>query len=226
VVHSWRGAAEETALALLRSAAAATAAADQTGTAMVFIEAGRLELEIGRPGEAEVLLSLALGLSDIDLPAREKVRATVNLVQALVASEKIERAREALASFARMPDPLPRARFLAELELARIAQKTGDRKESEAALHRAEALVSDGSQCFETAELAHLKAEVALAQGDAERQLLGDVISRYRDDCGGPPAGVAGPTQPGRVAVEAAPRGFPDPAGGRGRRPQCTREKI
>ena len=38
--------------------------------------------------------------------------------------------------------------------------------------------------------------------------------------------GVAGPTQPGRVAVEAAPRGFPDPARGRGRRPQCTREKI
>jgi len=32
--------------------------------------------------------------------------------------------------------------------------------------------------------------------------------------------------QPGCVAVEAAPRGFPDPAGGRGRRPQCTREKI
>ena len=51
-------------------------------------------------------------------------------------------------------------------------------------------------------------------------------VPRRRRAAGGVRGLRAGPTQPGCVAVEAAPRGFPDPAGGRGRRPQCTREKI
>src|SRR5438132_1538714 len=141
------------------------------------IAACRAALAANGPGEAVVLLPLALGLSGVDLPAREKVRATVNLVQALVASEEIEPARQALAAFARMlPHASRRVRFLAELEAARIARATGDRIEAMAALQRAEDLMPSEAQCFETAEFAHVKAEVALAHGEAEKaqQLLAD----------------------------------------------------
>src|SRR5262249_23811604 len=52
VVQAWRGDGREAALALLTAIAESAAAGDRIGIALALIEAGRLQMEIGRPGES------------------------------------------------------------------------------------------------------------------------------------------------------------------------------
>jgi tetratricopeptide (TPR) repeat protein len=190
VVQTWRGEGREAALALLRAAAAATAIGDRTAMALAFMQGGRLEIEIGRPRGAELLFSLALAMSSIDLSLPERARATVNLVQALVASGQIDLARRRLDEVAPLlADAAGRTRFLAALEAARIGRATGNRDATPVALRQAEELVPHDPECFERVELAHVEAEVALEEGDPEKaeRLLADVITRYgADDLAGP----------------------------------------
>src|SRR5437764_824704 len=57
------------------------------------------------------------------------------------------------------------------------------------ALRQAADLVPHDPECFESVELAHVEAEVALEEGDPEKaeRLLADVITRYgADDLAGP----------------------------------------
>src|SRR4051794_8676720 len=72
-VFSWRGEGREAALALLR--AVAEAAGDPLTIALALIEAGRLQMEIGRPADAQALLARALDLGGSLLPKREYQRA-------------------------------------------------------------------------------------------------------------------------------------------------------
>src|SRR5438270_11460907 len=124
-VFSWRGESREAAFALLR--AIAEAAGDPLMVALALIEAGRLQMEIGRAADAQALLARALALGASLLPKREFQRAWVNLLQASVASGHVDCAR---AQFAEMADALiqapARLLLLAHLEAARIASKTGD----------------------------------------------------------------------------------------------------
>jgi tRNA A-37 threonylcarbamoyl transferase component Bud32/tetratricopeptide (TPR) repeat protein len=184
MVHGWRGDGREAALALLRTVAEATAASHVQAVAAALVEGGRLQLEIGRPRDAAALLACTLDVGGADLPARERDRAGVNLVQALVAAGRIEEARARLDEIIpALADPEGRPRVLAEIERARIAQAAGDHAEARAALDRAAGLVSD-PQSFSHVDLAHAEAELALAQGEPARaeSLLRDVVSRYATD--------------------------------------------
>ena len=61
-VFIWRGESREAALALLRVVAEAARTDDRIATALALIEGGRLQMEIGRPAEAQALLGHALAL--------------------------------------------------------------------------------------------------------------------------------------------------------------------
>lgn len=184
-VFSWRGESREAALALLRVVAEASASGDALAVALALIEGGRLQMEIGRPGEARALLVRALELAATLLPKREFQRAWVNLLQASVTAGEAERARTQLAT---MPEALAQAParllLLAQLEAARCGLKSGNFPGATAALEQARAHAPDGDDAFERVEIAEVEAELALARGDAEKAaaLLGSVISRYADD--------------------------------------------
>src|SRR3954465_12825552 len=94
-VFSWRGESREAALALLR--VVAEARNDRLTIALALIEAGRLQMEIGRPADAQALFTRALAC-DAGLPKREHQRAFVNLVQASVAAGHIDEARARLGA--------------------------------------------------------------------------------------------------------------------------------
>jgi tetratricopeptide (TPR) repeat protein len=185
LVHGWRADGREAALALLRSTAAALVAGDAAAAALALIEAGRLELEIGRPDEAGRFFSAALQIDRGEIPANERARASVNFLQALVAAGQFDRAAAHLEALEGLLSTAPeRLEFLVALESSRIATASGNPTIACDGLRRAEALVSGDEAAFERIEMAHVAAELALADGDAARadDLLRGVVRRYADD--------------------------------------------
>ena len=182
-VYSWRGESREAALALLR--VVAEASGDALGVALALIEGGRLQMEIGRPADAQALLTRALELGNALLPKREFQRAWVNRLQASVAAGQIDRARAQLAGMAEALAQAPGRLFLlAHLEASRVAVESGDLAAAAAALDQARTFAPDGDDAFERIEIAEAEAELALARGETEQAaaLLGAVIARYADD--------------------------------------------
>jgi len=182
-VYSWRGESRETALALLR--VVAEASGDALGVALALIEGGRLQMEIGRPADAQALLSRALELGKALLPKREFQRAWVNRLQASVAAGEIDRARAQLAGMAEALAQAPGRLFLlAHLEASRVAVESGDLAAAAAALDAARTFAPGGDDAFERVEIAEAEAELTLARGETGKAaaLLGAVISRYADD--------------------------------------------
>ena len=185
LVYSWRGDGREAALALLRSVAEALAGDDSAAMALALIEAGRVEIEIGRPVDAQRFLAAALRSHGERISKIEKARASVNLVQACVLAGRFgEAAAHLVAVEALLAAAPPRLRFLAALESARIAQSSGDLAAAGEALDRASRLVPSDEVAFEHIEIAHVKSEVALAEGNAALAdaLIRDVVSRYATD--------------------------------------------
>jgi tRNA A-37 threonylcarbamoyl transferase component Bud32 len=183
-VFSWHSESREAALALLRVVAEAARTDDRIATALALIEGGRLQMEIGRPAEAQALLGHALALG-ATLPKREHQRAWVNLLQASVAAQHIERARAQLALLDETLAGAPaRLLLLAQLEAARCALAARDFGAASAALDRARAHAPEAVDAFERIEIAETEAEFALARGKAARAaaLLAPVIARYADD--------------------------------------------
>ena len=184
-VHNWRADWREAALTLLDAVAEGANSNDVTAIALALIEAGRLQMEIGRPRGAQFLLRRSLGIAGADLSARERVRASVALLQALTAASLTEEARAHLATLRPLPsDSTPRLELLIEIEAAAVARASGDFAAARAALARAAALVPPHPDCFERVEVDHAEAELALAAGDAARavELLEPVVSRYATD--------------------------------------------
>jgi tRNA A-37 threonylcarbamoyl transferase component Bud32 len=181
-VFSWRGESREAALALLR--VVAEARNDRLTIALALIEGGRLQMEIGRPADAQALFERALALGAA-LPKREVQRAWVNLLQASVAAGHIERTRAQLGV---MDETLngapPRLWLMTELEAARCALAAHDFAAGLAALDRAALHAPDNLDAFERVEIAEAQAEFALARGEAATAaaLLAPVIARYADD--------------------------------------------
>ena len=183
-VYSWRGEGREAALALMQMIAEALADDDKVTAALALIEGGRLQMEIGRPAEAESLLTAALDIAPA-LPRREFQRAWVNLAQARVAADRRQRARELLEG---MPEVLaqapPRLTLLAHLERARLALRSGALDAVAPAIEAAHALAPADREAFERVEVAQVEAELALARGDADaaaRQFEG-IVARYAAD--------------------------------------------
>jgi tRNA A-37 threonylcarbamoyl transferase component Bud32 len=185
-VFTWRGDGREAALALLRAVAEASVSGDRNAITLAMIEAGRLQIENGRPGDAQALISRALQLGGDTLPKREHQRAWINLLQVSVAAGMIGPARELRAQ---APGVLagasPRLHMLERLECARIDRLAGDYPAARAALAKAIEIAPADPDSFERVEIAHVEAELALAEGNAEEaaRLLHDVvIPRYASD--------------------------------------------
>jgi hypothetical protein len=184
-VHAWYGEWRDAALVLLDAAVEATTINDRAGAAQAFIEAGRLQLEVGRPTEAQFLLLRALFFGGAALPPREREHAAILLLQAQVAARLFDEARAHLASIQSwLNNAALRHRVLAGLEAARIGAAAKDILAARRVLAQTTALLSGvAADCYERVELAHVEAEVALAAGDAEAaaNLLEAVISRYAE---------------------------------------------
>ncbi len=184
VVHSWRSDAREAALALLAAVGESAAAGDRTGVALALIEAGRLQMEIGRPGDCQDLIARGLKVAT-EIPTHEMQRASVNLVQALVAAKRIEAAQNALAAAAPLlAGASARLTLLIEIERARIALACGDIAAARAALARAAVHIPSYPDPFERIEVAHAEAELALAERAPAKaaEALEGVILRYSED--------------------------------------------
>jgi tRNA A-37 threonylcarbamoyl transferase component Bud32 len=185
-VFIWRGDGREAALALLRAVAESIGSDDHTSTALALIEAGRLQIENGRPGDAQALLARGLALGGDALPVREYQRAWISLLQATIAADLLDKAkslRELAAGV--LKDASQRLNMLAQLEWARLDRLSGDLASARAALAAAAALAPADPESFELVEIAHAEAELALAEGDAagaDRLLHDVVIARYASD--------------------------------------------
>lgn len=184
VVHAWCGEGREAGLALLRSVAESLALNDFTSAALALIEAGRLELEMGRPLRAAPLFDRALKIEGAKLPELQRRRVAVNQLQALVAAgliEEAQRFREAIE-----PDVVPaspRLHLLVTIEQIRCACARRLFKEAHRLLEAARPLVPD-RESFEAVELAEAEAELALAERDfalADTK-LDCVVARFADD--------------------------------------------
>ena len=185
-VFTWRGDGREAALALLRAVAEASVAGDRNATALAMIEAGRLQIENGRPADAQALISRALELGGDTLPKREYQRAWINLLQVSVAAGMIGPARQQRAQTATiLAEAAPRLHMLERLESARLDRLAGDYPAARAALAGATECAPGDPDSFERVEIAHAEAELALAQGEAAtaaRLLHAVVIPRYASD--------------------------------------------
>jgi hypothetical protein len=183
LVHSWRGEGREAALALLAAIAQSAVVNDRAGIALALIEAGRLQMEIGRPRDSHPLLACALQIGADELPLRERQRAKLNLVQALVASKQKSEARAQLDALSTvLTGASRRLQVLADIERARLALMSGDLAAARATLDATVQLVNPDS--FERVEVAHAMAELRLAEDNPTQaaDLLDRVISRYATD--------------------------------------------
>lgn len=185
LAHAWRGEGREAGLALLRAVAESLAAKDSTGASLALIEAGRLEMEMGRPRAAAPLLDRALAVGGERILAIERLRAEINRLQAFVAAGRIADAQRHLERIE--PDlqhaPL-RLRFLAVIEEIRCARERGSIDDARRLVESARRLAPSEPDCFEAIELAEAEAELALAQADfalADTKLE-PAIARYADD--------------------------------------------
>jgi tetratricopeptide (TPR) repeat protein len=184
-VQIWCGDAREASLALLRAAAESSLANDRVALASGFAAAGRLSMEIRRPRDAQAMLAAASAIAGEDWPITERCRVAVNRLQALVAAQRFDEARTALAELPTLlTGATPRLRMLAEIERVRIAYAAGDLNEAHAALDRATALAPTDPESFEHVEIAEAAAELAFAEKDFARAaaLIDTVVTRDATD--------------------------------------------
>ncbi|WP_374544782.1 protein kinase [Rhodoblastus sp.] len=185
VAHGWRGEGREAGLALLRAVAECLAKKDLTGAALALIEAGRLELEMGRPRAAAPLFDRALKIENANLPALQRRRTEINQAQALVACGLIDEALRFLAAIGPgLAAASPRLRLLAALEEARCASAQGRQQDAHSRIEAARVLAPETPESFEAVELAEVEAELALAERDfaTADTLLRSAIARFADD--------------------------------------------
>ena len=172
-VFSWRGESREAALALLRVDRRSVGHDDKAALALALIEGGRLQMEIGRPAEAQALLNRRAGGRRFAVAAaRISARMGQPGCRRCVAAD---RSSTRVSSYLAMPDALEQAparlHLLAHLAAARVALKSGDRRRRRGASDRARAHAPDSADAFERIEIAETEAELALARGDAASRL-------------------------------------------------------
>lgn len=182
LVHSWRSDARESALALLRAISEAND--DPVNLALSLFEAGRLELEIGRPRDAQRFFQRGLDIGGEAPPALERDRARVGALQALVAARDLDGAHAAAAALNIDELATGRLKHLARIELARLALAQSDFEGADAMLAKVRAGLPVDPDAFEAVEYAHVAAESLFARKtNAEAHAtIARVIARYADD--------------------------------------------
>jgi tetratricopeptide (TPR) repeat protein len=181
LVHSWRGDGREASLALLR--VIAEDSENHLNLALALFEAGRLEIEIGRPRDAHRFLARGIDIGGTDLPAVDIRRARINALQALVVSGDLAEAEAILASLD-LTGATDRLRHLTMLERARLAVRKGEIEDAKAILEEARALVPSDRDNFSHVEQEHVQAETLFAENNlkAALGLISEVIVRYAED--------------------------------------------
>ncbi len=181
LVLSWRS-DRESALALLR--AISEASEDRVNVALSLFEAGRLEIEIGRPRDAYRFFQRGLDVGGDVPPAVERDRARIGALQALVSARDIAAAQTVAAAVDLDQLATPRLRHLARIEHARIALAQGALEAADAVLVEVRAGLPPDPEKFEHIEYAHVAAEAQLARKSYSEALttVGHVIARYADD--------------------------------------------
>jgi eukaryotic-like serine/threonine-protein kinase len=190
LVHSWRGEDRDAALALLRAIAAACLGEDNGAAplALALAEAGRIELEARRFGEAARLFRLIAEKEPQPLDAFQVARVKINLCQALNGlehhQEVLALAPALLADLAKAPASKAQRRlsFLALLEEARA--HAGLKHDAAAAdsLEQARALLPEDKNEFEHDESKEAEAELKLAREDwSAIEDLKRLAKRYTD---------------------------------------------
>jgi tRNA A-37 threonylcarbamoyl transferase component Bud32 len=182
LVHSWRSDAREASLALLR--AISEASDDRLNVALSLFEAGRLEIEIGRPRDAHRFFSRGLAIGGDGVPALERDRARVGALQALVSGRDFAAAQTDARALDADQLATTRLKHLADLERARIALAQGASERADAILAQLRAALPIDPEAFEAIEYAQVEAETFFARKSyAEaRTTISRVLARYADD--------------------------------------------
>jgi len=180
-VHSWRGNGREAAFALLR--VVAEEGKQIRNIALALLDAGKLELEIGRLRDADVLLRRGLEIGVEVISPGERRNGLINWVKVLVGMEDLAKAKMTLASLD-LTGASPRMRHLAAIEEARIATREGDIEAARRSLAKARDLAPPQADAFGRIEQQQAEAEFALAGGNPSTalELMRAVIARYAAD--------------------------------------------
>jgi len=189
VALAWRGEGCDAGLTLLRALAESLADGDLSGAALALIEAARLEMEMGRARDAAALFERALSIEGADIAPLERRRAEINQLQTLLAAgrnDEMRRCWDAIKSnLSRAP---ARLRFLAALELVRLAKAQGSYDAARRLLENARQIAPWRPEDFEAVEFAEAEAELAVARRDfrlADERLKRIVARCAEDDLAG-----------------------------------------
>jgi tRNA A-37 threonylcarbamoyl transferase component Bud32 len=180
-VHSWRGNGREAAFALLR--VVAEEGKQIRNIALALLDAGRLELEIGRLRDADVLLRRGLEIGTDIISPGERRNGQINWVKVLVAMGDIASAKATLAELD-LSGASERMRHLVAMEQARIAVREGKLEAARTYLAQASDLAPSQPDAFGRIEQKQAEAELALAEKNpaAALELMRAVIARYAAD--------------------------------------------
>lgn len=199
IAHSWCGEGREAGLDLLRAMTESIAAKDMNGAAMAAIEAGRLEIEMGRPQFAAPLFEKALATDGAALADGERRRTEINQLQAIVEQAHRNAALIATAlAFCQKIEPdvmaaKPRLRLLMALEKSRCAYMQKKFDEARGHLETARGILQQeilpkDPNCFEPSEIDEVEAELALAESkyqEADEKLKSVVACFVERDLAG-----------------------------------------
>jgi hypothetical protein len=180
-VHSWRGNGREAAFALLR--VVAEEGKQLRNISLALLDAGRLEFEIGRLRDADVLLRRGLEIGADIISAGERRNAQINRVKVLAAMDDLPSAKAILAELD-LTGASERMLHLAAMEQVRIAVREADLPAARALLARANDLAPPQPDAFGRIEQKQAEAELALAEKNptAALELMHAVITRYAAD--------------------------------------------
>ena len=180
-VHSWRGNGREAAFALFR--VVAEEGKQIRNISLALLDAGRLEFEIGRLRDADIMLRRGLEIGTDVISAGERRSAQINRVKVLAAMDQITDAKAILAELD-LTGASDRMQHLAAMEKARIAVQDGDLEAARKLLARADDLAPPQPDAFGRIEQKQAEAELAFAQKNptAALELMRAVIARYAAD--------------------------------------------
>jgi hypothetical protein len=180
-VHSWRGNGREAAFALFR--VVAEEGKQIRNISLALLDAGRLEFEIGRLRDADIMLRRGLEIGTDVISAGERRSAQINRVKVLAAMDQIADAKAILAELD-LTGASDRMQHLAAMETARIAVQDGDLEAARKLLVQADDLAPPQPDAFGRIEQKQAEAELAFAQKNptAALELMRAVIARYAAD--------------------------------------------
>ncbi len=183
VVHAWRGDDHRAERELLSALAFASMEGDESETAKIIAEFGRIELEARRFDNVVMLLRrFASPGMRAKLPEREAHCMRINLCQALNQTGAYQEALQGTAELhGELPQDAKRPHFLLRLEMARAFAGLKRFGEASATLAKAEEMLPESESAFERSEYLQAKTEIEESKGGpAAVENLEQLIEEFR----------------------------------------------